>query len=147
MSRQQDFNLPQDKLEKDDDLPKVDKQYNAYRDRFTAAQEEINALRKNISCLVAPLADCMKEIQDLKTKREFYVAWKKLNKTEEKLESASREFFSQRSVNDVILLHVYFKQLGIIHYVRDELYSVVDFIGTSTARRTSIYPTNNPRPK
>ncbi len=29
------------------------------------------------------------------------------------------------------MLHVYFKQLGIMEYVRDELYSVVDFVGGS----------------
>ncbi len=31
--------------------------------------------------------------------------------------------------NDASLLHVYFKQLGVVEYVRDELYSVVDFTG------------------
>lgn len=30
---------------------------------------------------------------------------------------------------DVVLLHVYFNQMGVIEYVRDELYSVIDFIG------------------
>ncbi len=36
------------------------------------------------------------------------------------------------AATDAVLLHVYFKQLGVVEYVRDELYSVVDFIGKLT---------------
>ena len=33
------------------------------------------------------------------------------------------------STEEIAVLHVYFKQLGIIQYIRDELYSIIDFIG------------------
>ncbi len=39
------------------------------------------------------------------------------------------ETYHKNIIEDTALIHVYFKQLGIVNYTRDELYSAIDFIG------------------
>ncbi len=39
------------------------------------------------------------------------------------------------AVEDMAIIHVYYRELGIVQYVRDELYSIVDFIG---GRRSGV---------
>ncbi len=42
---------------------------------------------------------------------------------------SGKSFQLGENAEEIAVLHVYFKQLGIIQYIRDELYSIVDFIG------------------
>ena len=70
-------------------------------------------------------------LAEISKNRKGLAARKSLLKTyQEKLTEAEEElkFREEDAIHDVAYLHVYFKQLGIMQYTRDELYSVVDFI-------------------
>ena len=47
-----------------------------------------------------------------------------------------KEFF----LEDLTVVNVYFKELGIIHYTRDELYGIIDVIGEAFALPFEIQP-------
>ena len=36
------------------------------------------------------------------------------------------------------MMHIYFKELGVVKYQRDELYGAMDVIGESTQEKTNI---------
>ncbi len=46
----------------------------------------------------------------------------------------SRFLLTSGAADDMVIIHVYYKELGVVQYQRDELYSFVDFIGKPTIR-------------
>ncbi len=68
-------------------------------------------------------------IQDLK--KMLYAEENRLDYIQDLLDywTFKNETYHKNAMEDLALIHVYFKQLGIVNYIRDELYSAIDFIG------------------
>ncbi len=102
----------------------------------TCAKQTLHFLQDEEECEAANLA-----YYGHNNETEFLGEWvlaKKLNRSAEQIETFEKgldefkdDIFKLESevLKDVALFHVYFKELGMVQYLRDELYSIVDFIG------------------
>ncbi len=61
----------------------------------------------------------------------LYAERKRMDRAQELLDywTQFNETYNRNILEDTAMIHVYFKQLGIINYIRDELYSGIDFLG------------------
>ncbi len=73
-----------------------------------------------------------KELNDTYNKRDNFEIdspdYETLNGKAIQLEDKKTKLIVE-AASDMAVIHVYYKELGVIQYQRDELYSFVDFIG------------------
>ncbi len=76
-------------------------------------------------------SDTNKTLSNQELGRQLHGYKSKITKFDEDLDLYRSELYKMESevLENVALFHVYFKELGMVQYLRDELYSVIDFIG------------------
>ncbi len=108
----------------------------------TMAQKRLNDKIYEIELEYYPMMSELDSKKDKLSQASDDDAINELNSEIEQLEFDSAQLYQtivdldnerarlrEQYLQDIALLHVYFKQIGIMEYARDEIYSNIDFVG------------------